>query len=35
MKFLRSITEMKCKCFSDSQAKLLEGSAVIVGVGVE
>jgi hypothetical protein len=26
MKFLCSITDMKCKCFSDSQAKLLEGS---------
>jgi hypothetical protein len=26
MKFLRSVTDMKCKCFSDSQAKLLEGS---------
>jgi hypothetical protein len=26
MKFLHSLTDMKCKCFSDSQAKLLEGS---------
>jgi hypothetical protein len=26
MKFLHSIMDMKCKCFSDSQAKLLEGS---------
>jgi hypothetical protein len=26
MKFLRSVTDMKCKCLSDSQAKLLESS---------
>jgi hypothetical protein len=26
MKFLCSVMDMKCKCFSDSEAKLLEGS---------
>ncbi len=26
MKFLCSVTDMKCKRFSDSEAKLLEGS---------
>jgi hypothetical protein len=26
MMFLCSITDMKCKCFSDSEAKLFEGS---------